>query len=71
MVWVTPVCVDGVYMLHQGTPRLYPVERKSGEEGFGLSCVAEGRPAPPFLTWKKNGYPITAADSNMYQVRFR
>ena len=65
-VWVTPVCVNGVYMLHQGTPRRYPLEKRSGEEDFHVSCVAEGRPTPT-VTWKKNGHSITAADSGMYQ----
>ena len=70
-VWVTPICVAGnFYVLHQGAPRLYPIERDEGEEDFGVSCVAEGTPGVPIVTWKKNGYAITAAESNMYQVYF-
>ena len=44
------------------------IVKRSGEENFQVSCVAEGKPAPR-VTWQKNGRKILAADSNMYQVR--
>ena len=34
-----------------------------------MSCVAEGRPVAPFVTWRKNGYTITATEGNKYQVQ--
>ena len=44
------------------------IVKRSGEENFQVSCVAEGKPAPR-VTWQKNGRKIMAADSNVYQVR--
>ena len=45
------------------------MEKYSGQEDFRFSCVAEGRPVAPFVTWNKNGYAITAAQDNKYQVQ--